>query len=118
MQTDFAGYRPEGIEEGKLRKFELFVAALPASHYLFSIITRSQSTNHLEIELHRFLSHRFIASPTEIQPPTNKRAERSPAGYVLVLAMPAHLSFCGEEVRWPIARRWVQCPLSQEAARR
>ena len=49
MQTDFAGYRPEGIEYGNRRKFELFVTALPASHYLFAIITRSQSTtDHIE----------------------------------------------------------------------
>jgi transposase len=49
MQTDFAGYRPQGIEENCERKFELFLATLPASHYCFAFCVRSQSTlDHIE----------------------------------------------------------------------
>jgi hypothetical protein len=49
MQTDFAGYRPQGIEENCERKFELFLATLPASHYCFAVCVRSQSTlDHIE----------------------------------------------------------------------
>lgn len=52
MQTDFAGYRPEGLEAKAKRKFELFVAVLPASHRLFGIAVRSQSTSdHIEANI-------------------------------------------------------------------
>ncbi len=52
MQTDFAGYRPEGEEDGTKRKFQLFVAVLPASNKIFATVVRSQSTNdHIEANI-------------------------------------------------------------------
>lgn len=44
MQVDFAGYRPVGEEHGLKRKFELFVAVLPASHYIFASLTRKHGS--------------------------------------------------------------------------
>lgn len=44
LQIDYGGKRPTGREDGKSRKFELFVAVFPASHYLFAVCTRTQST--------------------------------------------------------------------------
>lgn len=52
MQIDFAGYAPIGEEDGTKKKFQLFVAVLPASHKLFAICTRSQSTSdHIEANI-------------------------------------------------------------------
>jgi len=44
LQIDYGGKRPIGRENGLKRKYELFVAAFPASHYLFAVCTRTQST--------------------------------------------------------------------------
>ena len=44
LQIDYGGKRPTGRENGLKRKFELFVATFPASHYLFAVCTRTQST--------------------------------------------------------------------------
>ncbi len=52
IQTDFAGYRPKGLENGVAKKFELFVAVLPLSSYVFALATRSQSTgDHIEANI-------------------------------------------------------------------
>ena len=42
MQIDFAGYAPYGLENGEMRKFQLFVAVLPASSLTAAYIVRSQ----------------------------------------------------------------------------
>ena len=47
MQIDPAGYRPVGLEYGKLVKFTLFVAVLPASSFYFAVVIRSQSTSDI-----------------------------------------------------------------------
>jgi transposase len=44
VQVDFAGYTPLGLDGEIERKYQVFVAALPASHYCFAICIRSQST--------------------------------------------------------------------------
>jgi len=44
LQIDYGGKRPTGRENGKKRKFEIFVAVFPASHFLFAVCTRTQST--------------------------------------------------------------------------
>ena len=43
MQIDFAGYAPVGLENGKVTKFQLFVAVLPASSLTAACIVRSQT---------------------------------------------------------------------------
>ena len=43
MQIDFAGYAPYGLENGEMRKFQLFVAVLPASSLTAACIVRTQS---------------------------------------------------------------------------
>ena len=53
MQIDFAGYRPVGIENGEIKKFQLFVAVLPASLKLAAVVVRTQSTSdHIEANIH------------------------------------------------------------------
>ena len=44
LQIDDGGKRPTGREDGEDRKFEIFVATFPASHYIYAICTRTQST--------------------------------------------------------------------------
>lgn len=45
MQIDYGGKRPVGKENGRKRKFEIFVAVFPASHFIFAICTRTQSAS-------------------------------------------------------------------------
>lgn len=53
MQIDFAGYTPIGIENGAPKKFQLFIAVLPASLKISAIVVRSQSTaDHIEANIH------------------------------------------------------------------
>jgi len=47
MQIDPAGYKPEGLEKGKIVKYVLFVVILPASSYYFAIVIRTQSTSDI-----------------------------------------------------------------------
>ena len=47
LQIDPAGYRPEGLENGLLLKYTLFVAILPASSSYFAIVIRTQSTSDI-----------------------------------------------------------------------
>jgi transposase len=72
MQTDFAGYRPEGLEQGSKRKFELFLAVLPLSHYTFACVVRTQSTgDHIEANIAAF---EFFGGAPEIVVPDNLKA--------------------------------------------
>lgn len=47
MQIDPAGYRPVGIENKVVRKFQLFVTIMPASSKYFAIAIRSQCTSDI-----------------------------------------------------------------------
>jgi transposase len=72
MQTDFAGYRPEGEEDKSKRKFQLFVAVLPASNKLFANVVRSQSTtDHIEAYI---AAIEYFGGVTEVVIPDNLKA--------------------------------------------